>query len=211
MASGPHSYNPLDRTALGRSVEQAILQSPCEPLPPSDPFEGAGLYALYYQGPFPAYQPIARANCAVPIYVGRAVPQGAREGNVGLGAPPGRVLFDRLREHANSIRAVENLELSDFRCRYLVVDDIWVPLAEALLIGHFRPLWNGVVQGFGIHGPGGGRRDQARSMWDTLHPGRGFAARLPGVRSVADVEARVTAHISEHPPTDSPPPLTTPL
>jgi hypothetical protein len=179
------------------------------PAATQEPFEGAGLYALYYQGPFPAYQPIAVPNCAVPIYVGRAVPRGARRGEVGLGEAPGRVLLDRLRQHASSIAAAENLEVTDFRCRYLVVDDIWVPLAEALLIAHFRPLWNGVVEGFGIHAPGAGRSNQARSSWDTLHPGRPFAAALPGDRVATEVEERITSHFAEHPPPDSPPPLTT--
>jgi Eco29kI restriction endonuclease len=211
MTTGPHRYNPLDRRALGRSVEQALLQSPCEPLPPPAPFEGAGLYALYHQGPFPAYQPISAPDCAVPIYVGRAVPRGARRGDVGLDEAPGRVLFDRLRQHANSIAAAENLEVTDFRCRYLIVDDIWVPLAEALLIGHFRPLWNGVVEGFGIHAPGAGRANQARSSWDTLHPGRRFATALPGDRVAAQIELHIAAHFAEHPPPTAPPPLSTSL
>lgn len=32
--------------------------------------------------------------------------------------------------------------------------------------------------GFGNHDPGGGRRDQRRSAWDTIHPGRSWAERL---------------------------------
>src|ERR671914_796045 len=79
----------------GRSAAalSRLLQSPCEPLPPPVPSEGAGLHAFYYQGPFPAYQPIAAPDCAVPIYVGRAVPRGARRGEVGrLGDPHARLL-----------------------------------------------------------------------------------------------------------------------
>jgi hypothetical protein len=51
------------------------------------------------------------------------------------------VLFRRLNEHAQSIAQAENLELSDFSCRYLVVDDIWIPLGESLLIEKFAPIW----------------------------------------------------------------------
>ena len=58
-----------------------------------------------------------------PIYVGKAVPKGSRKGGFGLGMSPGTVLYDRLREHARSIDQVENLQLADFCCRYLVVDD----------------------------------------------------------------------------------------
>lgn len=43
----------------------------------------------------------------------------------------------------------------------------------------FRPLWNVVVAGFGNHDPGKGRRGQEKSVWDTLHPGRSWAATLP--------------------------------
>jgi hypothetical protein len=200
MTNVSHSFNPLDRVNLGRSVEQALLRTPCEPLPPTIPFEGAGLYALYYQGPFPLYDPISYRDCEIPIYVGRAVPRGARQGRVGLGEPAGRVLFNRLREHADSIAAAANLEVEDFRCRYLIVDDIWVPLAEALLIGHFRPLWNRVVDGFGNHDPGGGRRQQARSPWDVLHPGRRWAALQAEGLNMTEIKARVDAHFAGNPP-----------
>src|SRR6266566_994232 len=189
----PQPYNPLDRVELGKSVERALLGRPLSPLPPTARFSGAGLYAIYYFGSFPAYAPIAasaRGVDEVPIYVGRARPKGARQGVVeGLDATtPEPVLFERLREHANSIDAVElhagqrdqaSLRIEDFRCRYLVADDIWVPLGEALLIGHYRPLWNVVVDGFGNHAPGGGRSRQARSPWDELHPGRPWAFKLP--------------------------------
>lgn len=176
VSAGRHAFNPLDRVELGRSVGRALLLSPCEALPP-DRFEGAGIYAIYYQGDFEPYRPVALAGCEWPIYVGRAMPAGGRTGLVGLGSSPGRKLYERLRQHHNSIKAVKSLDERDFRCRYLVVDDIWIPLAERLLIGHYRPLWNGVVDGFGIHAPGGtpggttGRAGQQKSAWDTLHPG----------------------------------------
>ena len=34
--------------------------------------------------------------------------------------------------------AAENLDVDDFECRYLIVDDIWIPLGETLLIGRFK-------------------------------------------------------------------------
>jgi hypothetical protein len=83
-------------------------------------------------------------------------------------------------EHAQSIQQVENLQLPDFSCRYLVVDDIWIPLGESLLIGRFEPVWNQVIDGFGNHDPGAGRYNQARSPWDVLHPGRRWADKCMG-------------------------------
>jgi hypothetical protein len=116
------------------------------PLPPTTPFTGAGIYAIYYVGDFAAYAAIAAGNRGGrfqnPIYVGKALPPGARRGRYGLGESPGTVLFKRLREHAGSIQQTKNLKLEDFLCRYLVTDDIWIPLAEAVLIERFKPLWN---------------------------------------------------------------------
>lgn len=47
------------------------------------------------------------------------------------------------------------------------------------MIDFYRPLWNCTISGFGIHTPGSGRKKQARSVWDMLHPGREFAKELP--------------------------------
>jgi hypothetical protein len=175
-------YNPLEKSRLGASVAEAVLNQPIAPLPPSESFEGAGIYAIYYTGNFRAYLPIAQRNrggrWASPIYVGKAVPPGARRGGYGLGEAAGDVLWKRLREHAESIQQVENLELGDFHCRYLIVDDIWIPLGESLLISMFMPLWNQALDGFGNHDPGRGRHGQQRSYWDTVHPGRPWAANL---------------------------------
>lgn len=197
MTEPGHPYNPLDRVELGKSVERALLARPLVALERflarrAEKFPGAGLYALYYVGPLAAYADIApprRESGDVPIYVGRARPPGARQGALGLESTTNEpVLFDRLREHARSIETVQrhadgvgrsDLAISDFLCRHLVADDIWVPMGEALLIGHYRPVWNVVVDGFGNHSPGGGRARQAKSPWDTLHPGRRWAFDLP--------------------------------
>jgi hypothetical protein len=182
-------YNPLDKQQLGESVAMAMLARPVHPLPPAEPFAGAGIYAIYYQGNFEVYRPIADRNqndqFAIPIYVGKAIPSGARRGNVGLDIPAGQVLFLRLREHAESIRQATNLELSDFHCRYLVVDDIWIPLGESLLITKFLPPWNVALDGFGNHDPGSRRYNQQRSSWDVVHPGRPWAEKCaPNPRSL---------------------------
>ncbi|MBO9325413.1 MAG: Eco29kI family restriction endonuclease [Roseiflexus sp.] len=104
-----------------------------------------------------------------------------------------RVFRRFLREHALSIEQAEDLNLTDFRCRYLVVDDIWIPLAETLLIEMYQPVWNTIVSGFGNHVPGKGRHRQQRSAWDTLHPGRPWAAKIqdhPKTRDYIEEEVR---------------------
>lgn len=183
--SSPTPYNPLEKQHLADSVAQALLRVPIGPLPPERQFRGAGVYALYYTGGFPQYAPIASVNRQgqreAPIYVGEAVPAGSRRGDSRKSEEPGAVLRTRLHQHARSIDQAQNLDLGDFGCRFLVVDDIWIPLAETLMIQRFSnsSVWNTVLDGFGIHDPGKGRADQKRSAWDTLHPGRPFADSRP--------------------------------
>ena len=174
-------YNPLDKMNLGGSVADAMLESAVHPLGGLESFNGAGIYAIYYTGGFEAYKPLADKNrdgkFEAPIYVGKAVPPGARKGNFGLDAEPGPALYKRLQEHAESVNTAENLRIEDFFCRFLVVDDIWIPLGESLLIAKFAPIWNKLIDGFGNHDPGKGRYQGMRSKWDTLHPGRIWAAK----------------------------------
>ena len=175
-------YNPLDKTNLGRSVAEALLLSPVLPLSQVPEITGAGVYAIYYTGPFQPYGQIAEKNLgsafAQPIYVGKAVPKGARKGGLAFDASKGRALRDRLRQHANSIDQATNLDLADFHFRSLIVDDIWIPLGENMMIEQFRPVWNLVIDGFGNKDPGRRRATQYRSPWDVLHPGRQFAEKL---------------------------------
>lgn len=166
---------------------------------------GAGIYAIYYSGDHPAYEQLARLNkdgqLLLPIYVGKAVPAGARMG-ASLDAPPGRDLSKRLREHAKSIEQAENLELSDFHCRFLVVDDIWIPLGESLVISRFTPIWNSLIDGFGNHNPGSGRHAGMRSRWDVLHPGRPWVNKLKERPEDAEtIEREAINYLQNLPPT----------
>lgn len=198
-------YNPLSKIHLGESVARALILQPVVTLPPPERFSGAGIYAIYYTGRHPLYSSDALENakdCRRPIYVGKAIPPGARMGGVGLGEEPGSVLFARLREHADSIlRANESLSLLDFRCRYLVVDDIWIPLGESLLIQQTRPLWNEILDGFGNHDPGKGRYNQKKSAWDVVHPGRPWAEKCaPSERTLDELKHAVTDRVRSRPP-----------
>lgn len=191
-------FNPLDKTNLGASVASALLSQDLHPLDGLSRFHGAGVYALYYHGEFRAYRSIRsiKGEREIPIYVGKAVPAGARKGEVGLNAEPGEVLYKRLKEHAESIRSTENLRIEDFSFRHLVVDDIWIPLGEALVIAKFSPLWNNLIDGFGNHDPGQRRYEGLRPRWDTLHPGRKWAMRCQARSETFDhIEREVMAHL----------------
>lgn len=200
-------YNPLDKINLGKSVADALLEQPVHTLADIPPFEGAGIYVLYYRGDFPTYAPISAANADEarwPIYIGKAIPSGGRKGASLAASARGRSLFNRLADHRDSIAAAERgdatLKVSDFQARYLTVDDIWIPLGETLLIAKFKPVWNIALDGFGNHDPGSGRYQGLRPLWDHIHPGRGWATRC-AVRPepIEEVTARVSDYLEAHP------------
>lgn len=195
----PKPYNPLEKRRLAESIVRELLDRPAEPLSPPDLFVGAGIYLIYYTGEHLLYKPLAALNKiepTYPIYVGQAAAPGARKGGFTEGTKQ-PALFNRLSQHSGSLRQATNLNIEDFRCRYLVVDDIWIGLAESLLIERYRPLWNVVVDGFGNHDPGSGRHQGRRPNWDTLHPGRPWSSRLqPGTLSLDAIEQRVRAYLS---------------
>ena len=172
-------FNPLDKRNLGQSVLNALTTLPLKPLGQMERFSGAGVYAIYFVGTKCLYEPLrVESSRDRPIYVGKAIPSGARKGGSFLNLDPGEALYNRLREHADSINEVYDLNVDDFLCRYLAVDDVWIPLAESLLITKYLPLLNVVIEGFGNHDPGKGRTNQQRSLWDTMHPGRKWAEKL---------------------------------
>jgi len=197
-------FNPLDKRHLGESVGQAMLRQAVVPMTELQGFDGAGVYAIYYSGNFPGYDAIALRNrdgrFNAPIYVGKAVPKGARKGG-DLEATPGKVLYSRLMQHARSIEEATNLNLADFHCRYLIVDDIWIPLGESLLIAKFDPLWNKLIDGFGNHDPGSGRHAGLRPRWDVLHPGRPWADRCkPREETAEQIIREARDYLRNNPP-----------
>jgi hypothetical protein len=189
-------YDPLSYENLARSVVQALLTQPLGAVPPEEPFDGPGVYALYYGGSFTPYLPIAGPESERPIYVGKAVPAGGRKGLSDIHAA-GTALFRRLKDHAKSLEAAENLDIGDFRCRYLVVVPVWITLAERFLLAHYQPAWNTVIDGFGNHDPGKGRRNMRRPRWDILHPGRHWAQRLEPAETRDEVIAGLQAFLRE--------------
>ena len=146
---------PFDREEhLFRSPELADLLknairffngTPVYELPPTQNFKGSGVYAIYYTGEFELYERISQVNRIsydLPIYVGKAIPSGARRGK---GGKEGASLFKRISEHTQSIHATDNLEPSDFHCRFIIIpheEEALIAPIESAIIKQYNPLWN---------------------------------------------------------------------
>ena len=179
-----HIFTSATLSSIVQEAVDFFKNTEILPLPPEERFIGGGVYALYYNGDFEHYQNLVHRDAGeykIPVYVGKAVPPGWRTAR--MESSNSADLYKRLREHSKSIIQANNLNLEDFRCRFMILDgtegDLVVPV-EAGLIRHFVPLWNNLVDGFGNHDPGSGRYDQAKSEWDVLHEGRYWANNLRG-------------------------------
>jgi hypothetical protein len=194
-------FNPLDMENLAVSIANALLTTEPTPMSELTAFNGAGVYAIYYLGPPNFYAKLTTATVdesAVPIYVGKAVPKGGRKGVAVEHGTKSKALSARLGEHARSITQATDFDITDFSCRWLVVEPIWIPLGESVLIARFAPVWNVIVDGFGNHDPGSGRINGVRSRWDTLHPGRPWAPKFPARAETAEeIAAEVVEYLAQ--------------
>jgi hypothetical protein len=71
-----------------------------------------------------------------------------------------------------------------------------IATVEAQMIRLYRPLWNSVISGFGIHAPGGGGSGQAPSEWDTLYPGGVWGS----TRELSAIMAKIEQEKTRLPP-----------
>lgn len=202
-------FDPGDPTELGRLIAQTLLLQRRHELDGLGAFYGSGVYAIYYKGDFGPYRDLSGSETA--IYIGKVDPM--RQGAT-TPKEQGDCLWRRLvRDHLKNIKRAENLRAGDFECRYLVVKSAWQVTAENILINRFKPVWNnetGICYGFGKHGDAPGTRANARSPWDTLHPGRPWAWRdgnVPNLKSPEQIASEVEEHLRKYPPEHSEPKL----
>lgn len=195
------TFDPLSYENLGASIARALDDQPLELLDNLPRFEGAGIYALYYSGFHPAYEPLAQINRENPgswaIYIGKADADATRKGDP-TAAPSevGTKLWSRLQNHRKSIDAAVNLDTRDFFVRRLVVSPTWVPLAESIALRLHHPVWNTILDGLGNHDPGKGRYAGMKPRWDHLHPGRPWADKLLVQRP--ETQDELTSEILEY-------------
>lgn len=194
-----HVYRNSEFAEILKDAVRFFHGTPVFAIPPPQAFVGAGVYALYYIGKSGIYSKfgneINRTAYNVPIYVGKAVPDGWRQSRNTSATDGKNKLFSRIKEHARSIQAVRSLSVNEFHCRFMIFEgeaQNMIAAVEAALIAEKTPLWNSVVDGFGNHAPGVKRKDGRLPAWDTLHPGRGWTAQMVGERpETKDIQRRV--------------------
>lgn len=191
----PMVLDPASPEVVGRLIGDTMLVQQRMAVAELSPFYGSGVYAIYYDGNFPAYQPLRRSE--TPIYIGKADP--AKPAARSPEEQQDR-LFRRLSDHVRSLTSADNLAVEDFSYRYLVVVSAWQITSETYLIERFHPVWNReskVCYGFGKHGDAPLTRANSVSPWDTLHAGRRWAGTKDS-RANAKSSDQIVEDIAEH-------------
>lgn len=191
-------FDPSDPMVVGRLIARTLLERPRIPLGSIDRFYGSGVYAIYYTGSFDAYTEVSGSQ--IPIYVGKVDPASSEATTP---EEQGDKLWNRLvKDHSKNLDKAQNLDLADFEARFLVVRSAWQNTAENYLINWFKPVWNnemGICYGFGKHGDKSSTRANTKSPWDTLHPGRAWAAdATPHPKSRDGIIADIKEHYATH-------------
>ena len=183
-----HVYKSPDFQKIISEAIDFLQQTPAQRMPPPEQFEGPGVYKIYCvakSGIYSRFYDFNKTSLQVPIYIGKAVPKGWRQGRQPSSADrKNNELYQRLREHTNSISQGEGLKVEDYFCRFMILEGAessLIATLEAALIREYQPLWNTVIDGFGNHDPGKGRYQQSKSDWDVCHPGRAWAERCQGI------------------------------
>ena len=69
-------FDPLAVENVGVTLAVELLEQPLQPMPPPEPFAGAGVYALYYAGNHPAYAGLTALDGGrfkYPVYIGKGL------------------------------------------------------------------------------------------------------------------------------------------
>ena len=185
-----HVYKSPDFEEVIKDTVRFFNGTPVHPIPVPEKFQGTGVYALYciaQMGVYKDFHEINRTSYKTPIYIGKAVPKGWRQARINNSSSElSYELHNRIKEHSRSIELGDGLRLSDFHCRFIILEGAESDLigtVEAALIRCYRPIWNTLIDGFGNHDPGSGRYQQAMSDWDVCHPGRSWAGKCQGIHN----------------------------
>lgn len=188
-----HAYKSAEFDKTIQDIIDFFNQTQVCQLPIENRFNGTGVYAIYCRsksGIYARFGSINRDTFSIPIYVGKAVPKGWRQARKSSSdQSTSYELYNRIREHGRSISVGEGLDLSDYHCRFIILEgkesDL-IGTVEAALIRSYQPIWNTLIDGFGNHDPGKGRYQQGKSDWDVCHPGRPWAEKCQGSHADPD-------------------------
>lgn len=183
-------FDPYSYEAIIDSIRLKFRSQAMHRLGNLQKFHGSGIYAIYYVGKDTS---IYRPSREVPIYVGKADFVGSRRGILNKEViEESTKLYTRLQDHARSIASAENLNLNDFRCKFLRVSPQHIYTAEVSLIATYAPVWNTILSGFGQKSCVMG---STRTPWDTLHPGRPQGdGTVPNSIEADEFSAMIRAH-----------------
>lgn len=144
-----HVYVNTQFSELLKDALRFFHGMPVLPLPPSEPFKGVGVYAIYCiakKGIYKAYgEKLNRKYYDVPIYVGKAVPSGSRQKHsqsfkdLNCGK---QIAF-----WCRSIKATIGMSLDDFRfrvCNRAYFGPKRIDGVYDMLLQEFHPVWNDV-------------------------------------------------------------------
>ncbi|MDT0377211.1 Eco29kI family restriction endonuclease [Streptomyces sp. DSM 42041] len=164
----PDFFDPLSTDRLAHTICETFERQPMVSMvEDTPPFDGSGLYAIYYRGTtIAAYRPLA--DLQIPVYVGQALSSNSATGKAVTSKRP---LRNRIRDHRRSIVGAD-LPINEFRFRALRLPDVHTNLGEDGLRVGYQPVWNSVLNGFGSHEQGQSTRKSKKSKWDTFHEGR---------------------------------------
>jgi len=185
-------FDPTNPEITAGIVSLALIAQDRQSLEHLTKFYGAGIYALYYTGNSVVYSAISGSE--TPIYIGKASPKG----NPKTFKEQGPKLFSRLNEHKRNIEKVSGIMIADFEYRYLAVQSGFESAAEDRLISTFKPIWNketNLLFGIGKHGDSAKTRQNNKSPFDTVHPGRKWAEGNSEKESRSDIIAKVQHHL----------------
>lgn len=117
--------------------------------PAKDPPMVHGVYLLYYVGKTSLYGDRVSPSRDQPIYIGMS------ENNI----------LHRLKYHCDNVAKSKDLEETDFKVRFLIVDiKYYAPCIEHVLIEYYNPLWNNREVGFRF-----GKALDEKSNWYKYH------------------------------------------
>ena len=147
-----YTFDLSNPVTVGEMIVFKLEQGGKKDLSALSRFYGSGVYVLYYDGPFDAYEAIKGTDC--PIYVGSA---SAKDKIADTPRRQGTALYEGLIHHRQRSldHAKTTLDIKHFQCRYLVVQTGLELAAEQFHLRRYHPVWNKeqkVCPGFGKHG-----------------------------------------------------------